>query len=750
MRKIAVKLLNVLIACTTLQVYAQTARLQGPVQKIEPEQFGYNLNTYITGPKWSNPEFRHTVTRLRPGNVRYPGGTIANYWDWRTGNIINTITQGFPKYRNDTFSYTPYDIVKAVPDGTEITYCINMARPTPETGISVDESFEVLASQETLDKKIVDILAGIQAFYDAGYPLKKVELGNEFYQGAAGGVNGQGGVYSGDVDLYIDHANQIAEAIHIRYPKIKLSVIGDSDSKINDGLPEPWTDSVYTAIEESRLNHIDAITFHWYTGPGTPQLFDAQDAKRSLNQTFKQQNTRRISDYADNRLGLELWITEYNTFSQPGESKNPNNPGGGGSIQGTWINGMFGANLSLLYTMLGPEVSALNIHVISKNNIQWAMIEKSTTLTGNGVALGLVGRAMRGMNKAQAIEFSGIGNPTFGADDSPSLYGVKFWNSERSAVIIMNNTEEARNSVAISELLSGDGTKRLTQYYDETPFLPDIDSPEEYKVTEDSGLMFDFKDELGDTADFPPFSITVIEQENENLIVNSSFESTSEGWSNLENSAVGRKNAYTGSRSLLLNNATNKCQSVSQIVAVDDKSTYRLSTFMRTRLEQGFGSFTLKFFDIYGRELKKGISSKKIQGTNTYQEVSEKFKVPNKACGMKVVLSANGIGRVWFDDVVLREVEKKNKKWKAPDRAWNRDFVKVFPNPATETKITVILGDEKSVPDLVSIVDLWGQKVLEATPNSDGELDISQLPRGIYTLNVHTGDKTWQEKLIVD
>lgn len=53
--------------------------------KTIPENiFGYNTQS-IKGPGWDKAEFISRIAELNPGNFRYPGGTVGNFWDWRTG-----------------------------------------------------------------------------------------------------------------------------------------------------------------------------------------------------------------------------------------------------------------------------------------------------------------------------------------------------------------------------------------------------------------------------------------------------------------------------------------------------------------------------------------------------------------------------------------------------------------------------------------------------------------------------------------
>ncbi len=746
-----VSLVSILVSVlvTNLSFAQGSAAFNGPTITIQKDEFGFNCQNYFGGPSWKDSDFQHTVTRLMPGNLRYPGGTIANFWDWRTGTIIEEKTKGFPNYQGTEFAYTPKDFVEGIPKGTEIVYVVNMARPTAATKIPLDTTIEVLESREILDLKIVDILAAIQEFSDAGHPLKYIELGNEFYNGADGAPTSSGAIYSGRVGLYIEHVNILADAINKTYPDAKLAVIGDASDGSSASV---WTDSIYTAIEEGRLNNIDAITFHWYTGPGIKILNSDSQAEKSLSRPFVKQRTVQRADFGTNRLGLDLWITEYNTFSQPRTSKNPNNPGNGGSIQGSWINGMFGANLTLLYTMLGSKVKLLDIHALTINNMQWAMLQDKNTLSGNGVALSLVGTAMRGMNKAREVKFTGITDPTFGENGDPSLYAVKFWNGNKENLIVVNNTNSARNNVTISNMFAGNGNKRKTVYYDTIPYVPDITNPSASRVSEDQGLSYDYEDDLGSVVSFPPFSITVIEQDKANLVLNSSFE-TNTGWSRTNFIQNNIKNAYTGNRSLQLTTTSQSFSGSSQTLNVQANQTYFLSTKIRTALSSGVGRFVVKFFDAGNQVVGSTLFSNDVQGTNSYREISKSFVTPNNATNLEIILQlANGTGTIWFDDVVLRRGNGPTTTFVSNSFSThdNSTGLVLYPNPAVDGTFKLQLGGVYQLPDAIEIKDISGRSVKYLTNPTSEDIKTEGLGKGMYIIIATYNGEKYLKKFIID
>ncbi|HET9059855.1 MAG TPA: hypothetical protein VFN61_08030, partial [Acidimicrobiales bacterium] len=48
---------------------------------------GTNLDYSGVAEPYGEPSVLRAVTSLAPGTIRYPGGAIANYWDWQTGSV---------------------------------------------------------------------------------------------------------------------------------------------------------------------------------------------------------------------------------------------------------------------------------------------------------------------------------------------------------------------------------------------------------------------------------------------------------------------------------------------------------------------------------------------------------------------------------------------------------------------------------------------------------------------------------------
>ena len=401
-----------------------------PERSLEPDVFGYNLSNWnSSGVAYDDDDFRHLIGRLKPANLRYPGGTLANSWDWETGTIIRSLTgkNVYPNYSANNLRLKPQDLIEAMPKGTEIVYVLNMARPTPSTGISVDEGNRLGGNRDVLDKKIANFKSAIKEFKNQGHQLKYIELGNEFYLGALGGTDKQGAIYTGHVDLYIAHAQIVAAELKKAFPDDNLQMAVQGEPMKQEYRQQklerpPWMDSIYRAKREGRLNAIDAITFHWYVGPRNGDFSYGANRTRSFEQTETElaqayevtHNSIRKEEFDPVPSDWRVWITEYNTFRFVDEKERKAEDRGKpqNAFQGTWLNGMVGAIATAEYLAYGEQVELMNVHAITRQNPQWQMMDSANTRTANGAAFGAIGLASQGMSKVRALKVVDIDRPS--------------------------------------------------------------------------------------------------------------------------------------------------------------------------------------------------------------------------------------------------------------------------------------------------------------------------------------------------
>ncbi|MGL4293448.1 MAG: hypothetical protein ACRCSQ_07730, partial [Bacteroidales bacterium] len=208
------------------------------------------------GPSWDNLQFTSLVRSMNPASFRYPAGSQANLWDWRTGNFIPE------SGKNAAYPFTITQCTREIPVDTRLIYVVNMAYPTPATGISMYADEATLASDATLDLKINDILEAIRAFDTAGRMPDVIELGNEFYF-----KNEHAGVYGKNPVLYLAHAQKIAQILKNNYPELPiLLVTTKSGTKGRD----EWNDAIYQELKANTqlADLVDGVVQHHYVKEG--------------------------------------------------------------------------------------------------------------------------------------------------------------------------------------------------------------------------------------------------------------------------------------------------------------------------------------------------------------------------------------------------------------------------------------------------------------------------------------------------
>src|ERR1700744_2272265 len=132
--------------------------------------YGYNgLNTH--GPSWTNTAFRDSAAALQFRAIRYPGGTVGDYWDWKTGWFVKEseindqenkphVLTDMASYNKLPYSPTGLDQLKLIVDQTkcEVIFTLNMVTK------DLNDQIEMLKYAQSI-----------------GLPVKWVELGNEYY-----------------------------------------------------------------------------------------------------------------------------------------------------------------------------------------------------------------------------------------------------------------------------------------------------------------------------------------------------------------------------------------------------------------------------------------------------------------------------------------------------------------------------------------------------------------------------------------
>ncbi|MEG1521930.1 MAG: hypothetical protein RR303_04155 [Bacteroidales bacterium] len=364
------------------------------------------------GPSWENPEFTSLVRTMNPASFRYPAGSQANLWDWRTGNFIPE------SGKRVAYPFTIEQCVTQLPSDTRLVYVINMAYPTPATGVSMLADEEALSSDATLDLKIEDILEAIPAFEAAGRLPDVIELGNEFYF-----KNEHAGVYGKNPALYLAHSQKISRALKKRYPEIPILMVTTKNG--TKGRDE-WNDAIYKELQNNNqlAAQIDGLVQHHYVKDGfgwTEPVIDIPSLQRAVAEGWLYVSEQQ-SSITDVPVSFKLWLTEYGATKK--------------NMDGTWGAGLRAVAMTLGWLTHYDKIESVFWHHVTDDP---NVIRKTPLALGPiGVAMGEVMNAMK--NKTTFRQLSFVANPSLTESIYvPSLFGYCFSNASGEEELLLVN-----------------------------------------------------------------------------------------------------------------------------------------------------------------------------------------------------------------------------------------------------------------------------------------------------------------------
>ncbi len=435
-------------------------------------------------PFWTDPTFKPLLATMNPDIVRYPGGTQANYWDWSIGEFI----PNSGKNMNSKEVVSVSDFVSALPARTKTVYVVNIARPTPATGVDVNATEAVLKSTATLNLKITDMLAAIAEFVTQGKIPYAVEVGNEFYFGNEEGgifeiVESGGKYYSGwdttnnvpyehndkklatetNAKFYLDQCKEVVSQIIAVYPTMKFALV---TTRRGNGTSsrESWNNTIYDELQNNATyatlkNDVYALTQHHYitnkypTDPAdeTP-ISDNAGAVVAIADGITYPRDKQ-ADYDQNPSQYKIWYTEYGATKENAEE--------------TWAGGLRAAATTLSFIDRGDKVGQLDYHHVTDQDVV-NTTAASMRFAPVGITSYLFSMASADMTTMQKINFNTNPDAITGVE---SLYGYKFKSSEKETLVILNIDENAYANIKVDNLFTYINTMNLTQYWSTQPYV---------------------------------------------------------------------------------------------------------------------------------------------------------------------------------------------------------------------------------------------------------------------------------------
>jgi len=404
----------------------------------EKPLLGYNGNT-TRDSSWTWQPFRDSVAALNPDIIRYPGGQVSNWWDWKKGWFVDSPAYNgqvlLDKFKNLSYKPVGLDQYKLIVDAVnnETVFCLNMCTDTIENQ-----------------------LAMLRYAQSIGVDIKYVELGNELWnQGIfTPQIFNNAQEYAEECNLWIDSVKTI-------FPNAKVGLVGGDHSMYASVGTYPWNNSIFNFAE-----NFDAIIEHDYT-PLTEERDYPYD--EALARTFSASLRHDLMGYNSIPDDVEIWVTEFNIW----EKFDP-------TIQYSfkWAHAIFISAMADFFLEDEQTTMILN-HNIQTNSMFGALAGAGATQGGafhkkpGAIAMDILQKCGNGMDYVQNLDFAN--NPRFTVTINSNsktfeyLFGKRFFNEEKEIYWIVNPDDADSHEVDISSLGLSNAT--YDQYY-ETALMP--------------------------------------------------------------------------------------------------------------------------------------------------------------------------------------------------------------------------------------------------------------------------------------
>lgn len=449
-------------------IFVRLDRASATPRSLAPAFLGFNANLVAVHAPWRDLRLLDVLKQMQPGNLRYPGGTVANYWNWSDGAVDR-------RFRPSDLGVSKGLLRQAAGNGG---YTLeNLAIAVSATG-----AVPVFVANMLL-YDVEEQIAHLRRARSLGLPIRFVELGNEFYFGR--GAHPAVFEKYPTVEAYGAAVRRWSRRIKAEFPGVKVSAVATGPMRDNRKSERrlEWDRRLF-----SQIDGVDAISVHLYASAGldepdagnsasvwgTPEQQRAQAARLRTAEGV-QELIGRTTAFVVEKLrddhyprGLELWITEFNVIERVG------------ALRGSWAHGLAVAAFVDAF-LRHPSVALACYHNFFAQAMFTAVWKPSNEFrqsvldvdaapqpyaaNGAGVVMSFLLSALRGVTAASPILVS----PYFASDrraTSPSLLGgVRAWlltKAGEERTMLLNLTGQPVQCVTSGEASRTVTLKQLT------------------------------------------------------------------------------------------------------------------------------------------------------------------------------------------------------------------------------------------------------------------------------------------------
>jgi len=271
---------------------------------VHKDIYGFNTGFMFGGNIEDLPEVQRLSKSLSPVTLRFPGGTIANYYHPNlNGYGFKEEEVGQMKDFEGFLKSQPFEKSNYLDAFAKICKLTNS---------------DVMFVANMLTGTIAENILAIDRLREKGLKIVGIELGNEFL------LQRYRNNYP-DVQTYITQAKSYAMAFRKKYPEIPLGVVGSEEGASTGTQAAQFTSTWNTTL--SKESFFDAVVYHFYAntnycnklgdnGSSLKEVFDCALETTAIEHydMIKLVTSELIKTYGTKR---KIWITEWNTQQSP-------------------------------------------------------------------------------------------------------------------------------------------------------------------------------------------------------------------------------------------------------------------------------------------------------------------------------------------------------------------------------------------------------------------------------------------------
>lgn len=405
-------LVSAAAACTATSAAGRAGATGGPATSAPPgpAPFGpgstlYGVNyDYAGTADFALANAGPLLKRLDPETLRWPDGTEADYFDWRTG---------MPTKNPGGYKFTLTDLYRAYQaTGAPPIFDLNVL--TPANRLNTSDQVEMLT-----------------AAHDLGLPIKYVEIGNELYGGGAfRRAFPSGAVYGTTVAAYV-------KVLHRDFPGVQVA----ADAVLNPVTVRQQQWNAQLLATAAGTGAPDALILHDYPGV-TYKPFTTADLPPLFGSAYT-----AISDLTSAVRSLDgkpVWLTEYN-FRGPYVPRDRRKPD---PVVTSYAHELYLAEFALMLPRV-PRLAMADNWVALAGGPEFGAwtTPASPTLTPGGQAVEMIDAAARGAQSSVPITIQSI--PTL-PGGGPAVAGQAFSAPGRATTALLVNLTGSPQKVPIS------------------------------------------------------------------------------------------------------------------------------------------------------------------------------------------------------------------------------------------------------------------------------------------------------------